>query len=134
MSMLAGLLLAAQVSSRTPDCGAIMNRAAIERTKALIKKKVVPVYNSELANLSQKAVCVRIQFSISADGRATNARIAEGYYDRAFNKAVLEAIRRFTFRVPKDHEKAKFMIIFRPAPLLPVGSDQRHCRNHRRRL
>ncbi|MGH8321429.1 MAG: hypothetical protein ACRESX_03570 [Gammaproteobacteria bacterium] len=113
MSMLIGLIFATQVAGEMPNCGATLHHTAIKLTETLIKKAApIPNFNSELLNLNQKAICVRVQFSISSSGHAKNIQIVEGYYSRAFDMVVVNAIKNFTFLVPKDHIKNKFMLVF----------------------
>lgn len=110
---IAQILLLGQIIVAHPDCGAKQYRGIIAKTEALVLKRAEPQLTSESLRGSNKA-CVRLEFSISNKGRATDIRIVETSGYRALDVAAIKALEEYCFRPQKRNVKDYFMLIFRP--------------------
>lgn len=64
---------------------------------AQLLKAVPPTYPTD-AFRSGREGWVEVEFTITADGSVTNAKVANAQPARVFNQAALEAVRRWTFK------------------------------------
>lgn len=64
---------------------------------AQLLKAVPPTYPTD-AFRSGREGWVEVEFTITADGTVTNAKVANAQPNRVFNQAALEAVRRWTFK------------------------------------
>ncbi|MHB8447895.1 MAG: energy transducer TonB [Rudaea sp.] len=79
-----------------PPVAAIPAPAAVT-TPAQLLKSVAPSYPPE-AFRSRRQGWVEVQFTITADGKVTNAKVTNAQPSRIFDQAALEAVRRWTFK------------------------------------
>ncbi len=81
----------------TPPPVAAAPAPAPVTTPAQLLKSVAPSYPPE-AFRSRRQGWVEVQFTITVDGKVTNAKVTNAQPSRMFDQAALEAVRRWTFK------------------------------------
>lgn len=114
MTPLVGILFASQVAAAAyADCGANKYHAVIAKTEALVIKQVEPEFVSETLRDSTNA-CVRVEFSITKSGRASKLEIVETSGERALDRAVIEALKKYEFKPPPSTSVREYMLVIKP--------------------
>lgn len=113
MLSLAGAALIVHIATSSVACCREVDGQAIERTEALVLERAELVVASSPFLRKRREACVRLEFSISADGTAADTRIAETSGERKLDVAALAALKQFRFMSPeKGEEGERYTLVF----------------------
>ena len=114
MLTLAGAAFIVHIATSSVACCHEVDERAIKRTEALVLARAELVVASSPVLRTPREACVRLEFSISAEGKAVNTRIAETSGERKLDVAALAALKQFRFMPPKEGGVGeRFTLVFK---------------------